>query len=143
VARRIAIKATRDARPDLSFDELAGLFAASKRTVRDAERHDVAGWVAVLEHAPVPTKRASTLAPGQTQRVTSTPRPRASRDKAKLVPPEPEPEVEEPPADVDVPEPQFVDDENPDVDIPEPANLRDPLDDPVPRFKRRREPGDV
>ena len=106
--------------------------------MRDAGRHTVAEWVAILAAAPVPTKRGAAGMPGKAvpPAKPAVSRPRASRADAVLVPPEPEPEVEEPPTDVEMPEPPVVDEEDPDVDIPEPADPRDPADDPVPRNGR-------
>lgn len=137
VARRLAIKAAREARPALSFADLSELFAASRRTVRDAGRHTVAEWVAILAAAPVPSKHLAAGMPGKVAPPSkpSISRPRASRADAVLVPPEQEPDIEEPPADVDVPEPVFIE-ADPDVDILEPKDPRDPKDDPLPKHER-------
>ncbi|MEX2683658.1 MAG: hypothetical protein Q6373_018935, partial [Candidatus Sigynarchaeota archaeon] len=112
----------------------AGLFGASRRTIRDAKRHPVIDWLRILAAAPVPNRQANVDAGETTSRpaLPRVARPGASRRDAKLVPPEPEPEIVEQPADVDLPEPEFVE-QDPDVDLPEPADPRDPLDDPVPR----------
>jgi len=140
VARRIAIVAARDAGLKLSFADLCGLFAASRRTVRDATRHTVAEWLRILAAAPLPRKRGPSRLPVKAMPAIAIPvskRP-GLRELAHVVPPEPEPEIEEQPSDVEVPEPKDIPEPDPDVDIPEPENPRDPMDDPVPRVKRSR-----
>jgi len=139
VARRIAIRAARDARRDLTFAKLTELFAASRRTVHDAARRTVAEWLDILAAAPVPRARKPAAAPSRKALpAVSIPVPRrpGTREHAVLVPPEPEPEVEEQPSDVEAPEPGEIPEPNPGVDIPDPADPRDPLDDPVPRDKK-------
>nr|MDO8087945.1 hypothetical protein [Candidatus Sigynarchaeum springense] len=109
--------------------------------MRDATRHTVTEWVRILAAAPMPRGRGKGGGPGIAR--SHVPAPAAprhvSRVHAKLVPPEPEPVVEELPSDVEMPEPENVPEQNPDVDIPEPDDPRDPMDDPVPRPRLKRE----
>ncbi|MEX2684154.1 MAG: hypothetical protein Q6373_021470, partial [Candidatus Sigynarchaeota archaeon] len=110
VARRIAIRAARDARREMTFAELAELFAASRRTVHDATRHTVPEWLGILAAAPKPRARKPPAPSRQALPAVSIPIPRrpGSRERAVLVPPEPEPEVDEQPSDVEQPEPDEV-----------------------------------
>nr|MDO8112947.1 hypothetical protein [Candidatus Sigynarchaeota archaeon] len=96
VVKRLGIKAMADARPCISYRDLARLFAASFSAVRDALRFPVSHWAAMLMVAPAPPvakKQRGLIA----IRPVSPVRARSgSRDRAKLVEPEPTVEYDEP-----------------------------------------------
>ncbi len=97
-AKRLGIKAMADAKPGITYRQLARLFAASFSTVRDALRFPVSRWATLLASAP-PAPAPAAKSHRAVTKLTAGPAPRhrpCSRDRAKLVDPEPTVDYEEP-----------------------------------------------
>nr|MDO8112444.1 hypothetical protein [Candidatus Sigynarchaeota archaeon] len=108
VVKRLGIKAMADARPGISYRDLARLFAASFSAVRDALRFPVSYWAAMLIVAPAPPIAKKQRGPIAIRPVLPVRARPGSRDRANLVEPEPTVEYEEP---VEFDEPRLEDDE--------------------------------